>query len=239
MRPTSPRSCSTTPSPLRCSCEDCTIGWDSLCVYSKRQQRRCIIASAPLFPGPPPKGHTARGAADCVCGLLPSSPSSRACGAPTRVCVLRQPPPLVGAAAPLLRLSCVLRHLPAHQLGTISARPRFHRQRDASIGCGRTAWVKTSATDDEDTSLVTCDSGKLWCGPRAMVTASSSAAAWSSKSNVTQKRFRSARPKARLIRPPKGAWTTSWVDSTSSKKRSTTMRFVVGRWPSARSAASR
>jgi hypothetical protein len=103
-----PRSCSTTPSPLRCSCEDCAIGWDSLCV--------CPATTAPLH--------------YCVCPPFPCPrPKATPPAAPRTVCVAccppRQPPcawrharlflrqaPLVGAAAPLLRLSCVLRQLP-------------------------------------------------------------------------------------------------------------------------------
>ncbi len=50
--------------------------------------------------------------------------------------------------------------------------------------------------------------GDLWsggscaAGPSESTTVSSSAAAWSSKSNETQNRLRRARPRARLIRPP-------------------------------------
>ena len=50
----------------------------------------------------------------------------------------------------------------------------------------------------------TSSSGKLWCGPRDSTTASSLAAAWSSKLNDRQNRLRRARPSARLIRPPYG-----------------------------------
>ena len=78
----------------------------------------------------------------------------------------------------------------------------FQRQRAASIGRGSTAWVNTSRTVARLTIFITESSAKEWCGPSAMVTESSSAAAWSSKSKVTQKRFRSASPSARLRRAP-------------------------------------
>ena len=45
---------------------------------------------------------------------------------------------------------------------------------------------------------------------------------------MTQKRLRSARPKARFTRPPNGAWTTSCIPPASSKKRSKTTSSIVG-----------
>ena len=57
---------------------------------------------------------------------------------------------------------------------------------------------------------------------------SSVAAACSSKSKVRQKRLRSARPQARLMRPPNGAWTTSCMPPASSKKRSATTVVAGG-----------
>ena len=66
-------------------------------------------------------------------------------------------------------------------------------------------------------------SGKLCWGPSERTTVSSSAAACSSKSKETQNRLRRARPSARLMRPPKGAWMISCEPSLSSKQRSTTM----------------
>ena len=53
-------------------------------------------------------------------------------------------------------------------------------------------------------SAGTSSSGKLWCGPSDSTMASSVAAACSSKLNVRQNFLRSARPSARLIRPPYG-----------------------------------
>ena len=79
---------------------------------------------------------------------------------------------------------------------------------------------------------------------------SSVAAACSSKLNLRQKRLRSARPQARLIRLPKGEWMTSCMPPASSKKRSSTivslrrqaaerrMRRRAGSRPAARPAAS-
>ena len=115
--------------------------------------------------------------------------------------------------------------------GTTRARLRFHRQRAASMGWGSTAWVSTSVAVRSGSIFGTWGSGKLCWGPRDNTTVSSSAAAWSSKSNETQNRLRRARPRARLIRPPKGACTMSWVPSLSSKTRSMTIRSRVGRYP--------
>ena len=63
-------------------------------------------------------------------------------------------------------------------------------------------------------------SGKLCCSPSERRMPSSVAAACSSKSKVRQKRLRSARPQARLMRPPNGAWRMSCIPPASSKKRS-------------------
>ena len=57
---------------------------------------------------------------------------------------------------------------------------------------------------------------------------SSSALACSSKSKVRQNRLRSARPQARLIREPNGAWITSCMPPDSSKNRSKTISLVRG-----------
>ena len=64
--------------------------------------------------------------------------------------------------------------------------------------------------------------------------ASSLAAACSSNPKPLQNRLRNARPKARLIRPPNGACTTSCIPPLSSKKRSMMMRRSVGTAPSTR-----
>ena len=68
---------------------------------------------------------------------------------------------------------------------------------------------------------------------------SSVAAACSSKLNLRQKRLRSARPQARLMRLPNGECTTSCMPPASSKKRSSTIVSCVGRQPSAALAARR
>ena len=68
---------------------------------------------------------------------------------------------------------------------------------------------------------------------------SSSAEACSSKLNWRQKRLRSARPQARLMREPKVEWITRWVSPTSSKKRSNTTVSSVGSVPSAAWPAAR
>ena len=91
------------------------------------------------------------------------------------------------------------RRFPPRWRGNTKARFKFQRQRAASIGWGRTAWVNTSAASFDRSIDETLVRGKLCWGPRESTTVSSSAAAWSSKSNDTQKRLRSARPRARLI----------------------------------------
>jgi hypothetical protein len=65
------------------------------------------------------------------------------------------------------------------------------------------------------------------------------AAACSSKLKVRQKRLRSARPQARLMRLPKGECITSCMPPDSSKKRSITSVSWVGRAPSAERARAR
>ncbi len=97
------------------------------------------------------------------------------------------------------------RRFPPRWRGKTNARFKFQRQRAASIGWGRTAWVNTSAASFDRSIDETLVRGKLCWGPRESTTVSSSAAACSSKSNDTQKRLRSARPRARLMRPPNGA----------------------------------
>ena len=97
------------------------------------------------------------------------------------------------------------RRLPPFMRGSTRARLRFQRQRAPSMGWSSTAWVRTSGAFvllNMDCTLV---SGKLCWGPSERTTVSSSAAACSSKSKETQKRLRSARPSARLMRPPNGS----------------------------------
>ncbi len=128
---------------------------------------------------------------------------------------------------------------PPRMRSTASDRFRFHRHRDWNIGAVSTAWRTTVSTVGEARNLGTRSSGKLCCGPSDSKIASSLAAAWSSKSNVTQNRLRSARPRARFSRAPNGAWPTSCMPPASSKKRSSTMVSMVGSTPSWVSPAPR
>ena len=132
-----------------------------------------------------------------------------------------------------MRWRWIGRRLPPCMRGSTRARLRFQRQRAPSIGWGSTAWVSTSGARALESMDCTRVSGKLCWGPSESTTVSSSAAAWSSKSNDTQNRLRRARPRARLTRPPKGAWMISCDPSLSSKQRSTTMRSRGGQMPSA------
>ena len=114
---------------------------------------------------------------------------------------------------------------------TASARDAFQRQRVPNIGAARIACSSVASSWSERTKWNASVSGKLWAVPIERTIASSVAAAWSSKSNETQKRLRSARPKARLTRPPKGACTTSCIPPASSKNRSKTTSSIVGTTP--------
>jgi len=118
-----------------------------------------------------------------------------------------------------------------------SERVAFQRQRFVKSGEARAAWTRSSCSVSRRTIANTESSGKLCCSPSEMTRPSSVAAACSSKLKVTQKRLRSARPQARLMRPPKGACTTSCMPPASSKKRSATTQPVVGTVPSAASVA--
>src|SRR5579875_329671 len=138
-----------------------------------------------------------------------------------------------------MRCRWIGRRWPARARGTTSARFRFQRQRAWSIGCRRTACTSTDRAVLLETMEGTSLRGKLCWGPSESTTVSSSAAACSSKSNVTQNRLRSASPSARFTRPPKVECTTSCMPSASSKKRSTTRRRWVGSVPRAARAASR
>ncbi len=94
---------------------------------------------------------------------------------------------------------------PPRWRSTTSARSRFQRQRTWNIGeseqrLGQRLRGRRRGREKCGTS----SSGKLCCGPSDSTMASSLAAAWSSKSKRRQKRLRSARPRARLIRPPNG-----------------------------------
>ena len=112
---------------------------------------------------------------------------------------------------------------PPRKRSTARERLRFQRQRAANMGDASTAWRSTPSAVSERSSRGALSSGKLCWGPSDSTTASSLAAAWSSKSKVAQKRLRSARPSARLMRPPRGACTTICMPPASSKNRSNTM----------------
>ncbi len=84
----------------------------------------------------------------------------------------------------------------------------------------------------------TSSRGNECWGPSESTTASSLAAACSSKSNVRQKRLRRASPRARFNLAPRGEWTTSCMPPVSSKNLSRTNRSVVGKMPSSASSCS-
>ncbi len=99
--------------------------------------------------------------------------------------------------------------------------------------------MSRSRTVAGDRKVNTSSSGKLVVGASEMRMASSSAAASSSKPKPPQMRLRSARPQARLMRAPNGAWITSCMPPLSSKKRSAITRVRLGTAPSARRPAAR
>ena len=122
---------------------------------------------------------------------------------------------------------------------TASERVAFQRQRVSKSGACRTAWTRMSRRPFCGTKPGTRSRGKLCWAPSEMTMPSSVAAAWSSKLNERQKALRSARPQARLMRAPKGAWMTSCMPPPSSKNRSATTVSCVGSVPSAARAAAR
>ena len=119
-----------------------------------------------------------------------------------------------------MRCSGVGTRRPPLKRGRASERLAFHLQRLANIGAARVACSRASCKLEARTSPKASDTGKLCCSPSESTNPSSVAAACSSKSNVTQKRLRMARPQARLMRPPNGACTTNCMPPASSKKRS-------------------
>src|SRR5215471_4583105 len=136
---------------------------------------------------------------------------------------------------------------PPRNRGTARERVAFQRQRIVNIGASSSAWTKRSRTVLELRYRKTSSSGNECCVPSEITIASSVAAAWSSKLNERQKRFRSAKPQARLIRLPKGPCNTSCIPPDSSKKRSSTSaccegiapneRYVSAKYPATCSAA--
>src|SRR6266480_3893073 len=111
---------------------------------------------------------------------------------------------------------------PPRKRGTASERVAFHRQRIVNIGASSSACTSKSRTVLELRYRNTSSSGNECCVPSEIIIASSVAAACSSKLNERQKRFRNAKPQARLIRLPKGACKTNCMPPDSSKKRSST-----------------
>ena len=94
--------------------------------------------------------------------------------------------------------------LPPFQRRTASERFRFQRQRLVNMANGgtSTACWSTSPTVAARRKRTTSSRGKECWGPSDSTSASSLAAACSSKSNVTHNRLRRANPKARLSRAP-------------------------------------
>src|SRR6266849_2629955 len=98
-------------------------------------------------------------------------------------------------------------------------RPASHRQRVVKSGEGSTACSRTCRTELGWRKWKTSANGKLCCSLSEMFSPLSVAAACSSKLNERQKRLRSARPQALLMRAPNGAWMMSCMPPLSSKKR--------------------
>ena len=128
---------------------------------------------------------------------------------------------------------------PLRRLGTASAREAVQRQRTPNSGTPRSACVSTGSSVCGLRNRNTEASGKEWRSVSEMTMPSSVAAACSSRLKERQKRFRSARPQARLIRLPKGAWRTSCIPPESSKNRSATTVRRPGSAPRAARPAAR
>ncbi len=122
--------------------------------------------------------------------------------------------------------------LPPRNRTSASERPASQRQRTPNIGAARAACSSTSRAVAGCRNRNTSASGKLCCSASEMLMPSSVAAACSSKLKERQKRLRSARPQALLIRAPNGAWMTSCMPPPSSKNRSATTVCCVGTAPS-------
>ena len=132
---------------------------------------------------------------------------------------------------------------PGAQRGTASDTLAFQRQRMGKMGESSRAWVSTSRAVRLCRYAATSSRSKLCVSPSDSTMASSVAAACNSKLNRRQNRLRRAKPQARLIRPPRGLWTTSCIPPASSKKRSMTGLSAVGiapsaAWPAARYSTS-
>ena len=130
---------------------------------------------------------------------------------------------------------------PPFHRSTSNARLRFQRQRLRNIGDGgtNTALVNVASTEADLRKPATSPSGKLCWGPSDKHTASSEAAACSSKSKFLQNFFRRDSPKARLRRAPLGECTINCMPPVSSKNRSITSRSRVGNVPRIASEAAK
>src|ERR1700693_2148874 len=93
---------------------------------------------------------------------------------------------------------------PPRKRGTASERVAYQRQRIVNIGASSSACTSKSRTVLEFKYRKTSSSGNECCVPSEITIESSVAAACSSKLKDRQKRFRSARPQALLIRFPNG-----------------------------------
>src|SRR5262245_37732178 len=107
------------------------------------------------------------------------------------------------------------------------------------MGASSNACTSRSRTVLEFRYRNTSSSGNECCVPSEITIASSVAAACSSKLNERQKRFRSAKPHARLIRLPKGECKTSCIPPDSSKKRSSTSVCCEGIAPNERNVSAK
>ena len=109
-------------------------------------------------------------------------------------------------------------------MAAAKAQQREHHRRSNASACRTWARPAAPVSATAARSLQTIArhvfKRKLWLLESDNTIISSVAAACSSKSNLRQKRLRSARPHARLIRLPNGACTISCMPPDSSKNRS-------------------
>ena len=129
--------------------------------------------------------------------------------------------------------------LPPRNLRSARARVAAHRQRVRKSGEASAACSSTGRAVAAVRKRKTSPSGKLCCSPSEMFSPFSVAAACNSKLNARQKRLRSARPQALLMRLPNGAWMTNCIPPPSSKKRSAITVFAAGIAPSPLRPAAR
>ena len=127
-----------------------------------------------------------------------------------------------------IRCNCGATFLPPLKRGSASAVLAFQRKRVGNSGASSSAWIRMSRAVFECRNEATSSNGKLWLVDSDSTIAFSVAAACNSKLKLRQKRLRRARPQALLMRLPKGAWITRWVEPASSKKRSIASWRCVG-----------